>query len=158
MGWAIVVWSTFLIDHWELFGLRQVWCRFTGRALPRQGFRTPALYRFSRHPMMVGMMIGLWATPDLSVDRFCLAMGFTLYILFGTRVEERDLVNELGAPYRRYQRQVARFVPLPGLRTRRAAKVVLCAWMALGLASEGARASDLSSDVSLARRRLHLLR
>ena len=110
LGWATVVFSTFLIDHFELFGLRQVWSAFRGTELPEQRFRQPLLYRYSRHPMMVGMFMGLWATPDMTFDRFLWASGFTAYILIGTRLEERDLVSVLGADYEHYQRTVPRFI------------------------------------------------
>lgn len=110
LGWGTVVLSTFLIDHFELFGLRQVWCAYLGTDLPVQKFRQPLLYKYSRHPMMVGMVVGLWATPDLTFDRLLFAAGFTAYVLIGTRLEERDLLAHLGADYRRYQAEVPRFI------------------------------------------------
>lgn len=110
LGWVTVVVSTFLIDHFELFGLRQIWCHFRGTELPVQKFRQPFLYQYSRHPMMVGMFIGLWATPDMTLDRMLWAAGFSVYILLGTRLEERDLVSHLGSDYERYQQQVPRFI------------------------------------------------
>jgi protein-S-isoprenylcysteine O-methyltransferase Ste14 len=110
LGWGTVVLSTFLIDHFELFGLRQVWCHFRGTELPVQKFRQPFLYKYSRHPMMVGMFLGLWATPDMTFDRVLWAAGFSIYILLGTRLEERDLVSHLGLDYKRYQQEVPRFV------------------------------------------------
>jgi len=112
-GWGIVVWTTFLIDHFELFGLRQVWCAFREKKLPVQQFRSPSLYRFSRHPMMVGMLIGLWAAPDMSMGRLVWALGFTVYVMLGIQIEERDLVRHLGDDYRRYQRSVSQLIPLP---------------------------------------------
>ena len=110
LGWGTVVLSTFLIDHFELFGLRQVWCHYRGTELPVQKFRQPFLYRYSRHPMMVGMFLGLWATPDMTLDRLLWAAGFSVYILLGTRLEERDLVSHLGTDYERYQQEVPRFI------------------------------------------------
>ncbi len=110
LGWGTVVLSTFLIDHFELFGLRQVWCAFRRIQFPIQRFRQPLLYRYSRHPMMVGMIVGFWATPDMTFDRLLWAVGFTVYILIGTRMEEQDLVTHLGEDYRRYQASVPRFV------------------------------------------------
>lgn len=113
LGWLIVVWSTFLLDHFELFGLRQVWCAFRGVVLPVQHFRTPALYRYSRHPMMVGMLLGFWATPDMTWNRLVFALGFSVYTVLGVRLEEKELVASLGDDYERYQGQVARFLPMP---------------------------------------------
>ncbi len=118
VGWLVVVWSTFLIDHFELFGLRQVWSAFRGTTLPVQRFRTPALYRYSRHPMMVGMLIGLWATPDMTWSRFVFALGFSIYTVLGVRLEEQELVENLGEDYERYQKEVPRFIALPGSRQR----------------------------------------
>jgi protein-S-isoprenylcysteine O-methyltransferase Ste14 len=110
-GWGTVVWSTFLIDHWELFGVRQVLCHYRGTPLPGKSFRTPSLYRFVRHPMMVGMLLALWSTPDMTYSRLVFSAGFTVYILLGVRIEERDLVAALGEDYRRYQQSVPRLMP-----------------------------------------------
>lgn len=110
IGWGVVVLSTFLLDHFELFGLRQIFCAYRGQVLPVQRFRTPMLYRFSRHPMMVGMMVAFWSTPDMTFDRLLWAAGFSLYILAGVRIEERDLVAHLGADYAAYQKRVPRLV------------------------------------------------
>lgn len=118
VGWLTLVVSTFLLDHWELFGVRQVFAHGRGTSLPDKTFRTPLLYRVVRHPMMVGVLIGFWATPDLGSSRLVLAAAMTLYVLFGVRIEERDLVATLGDEYRRYQQRVPRL--LPGLtRLRR---------------------------------------
>jgi protein-S-isoprenylcysteine O-methyltransferase Ste14 len=111
VGFATVVWSTFLIDHWELFGLRQVWANWTGQTLTYKSFRTPALYRFVRHPMMVGMLLGLWCTPDMGASRLVFAACFTAYLMIGIRFEERDLVVALGEDYCRYQQTVPRLLP-----------------------------------------------
>lgn len=114
LGWLMVVGSTFLIDHWELFGVRQVIAHFRGRAVSRRSFRTPSLYRIVRHPMMLGMLLGLWATPDMTMSRLAFAGAFTVYVMIGIRIEERDLVVALGDDYRRYQERVPRL--LPGLK------------------------------------------
>ncbi len=157
MGWLVLVWSTFLIDHFELFGLRQVYYAMRRRELPVQRFRTPALYRYSRHPMMVGMVIGLWATPDMTWDRLAFALGFSFYILVGVRLEERELVQNLGDDYRRYQNEVARFLPLPGMRTRMASAAVTGAlFVALAASFLAPRiglaqtlSTDLAPDISI---------
>jgi protein-S-isoprenylcysteine O-methyltransferase Ste14 len=111
VGWGTVVWSTFLIDHWELFGVRQVISHYRGTPLPPKSFRTPSLYRYVRHPMMVGMLLAFWSTPDMTFSRLVFSAGFTVYILLGVRIEERDLVEALGEDYRRYQQSVPRLMP-----------------------------------------------
>jgi len=114
VGWITVVWSTFLIDHWELFGVRQVFAQLKGELITSKTFRTPALYQFVRHPMMVGMILGVWATPDMTASRFVFAAGITGYVLLGVRIEERDLVAALGDDYREYQKDVPRLFPRLG--------------------------------------------
>jgi methanethiol S-methyltransferase len=110
-GWLMVVGSTFLIDHFDLFGLRQVVARVRGRSLQPLGFRQPLLYKLVRHPIMVGFVIAFWAAPDMSVGRLLFAVLATAYILFAVRFEERDLVAQHGGAYERYAEQVPRFVP-----------------------------------------------
>lgn len=112
-GWAILVLSTFMIGHFDLFGLRQVFTR-SGYAEP--GFRQPGFYRLVQHPIMVGFLVAFWAAPDMSAGRLLFALATTGYILVAVRFEEHDLRRELGEPYERYARQVPRF--LPGLRRR----------------------------------------
>jgi protein-S-isoprenylcysteine O-methyltransferase Ste14 len=110
-GWLTLVMSTFLMDHWALFGVRQVLAHHRGASLPEKAFRTPFLYRIVRHPMMVGILIGFFATPDMSASRLVIAAAFGLYVLVGVRIEERDLVATLGDDYRRYQQRVPRLLP-----------------------------------------------
>ena len=111
LGIALVLWSTFLIDHFELFGLRQVWCHQTGQSPGQSTFRTPALYRFVRHPMQLGALIIFWATPQLTLGHAVLAAGMTLYVLIGLRFEERALLRQFGATYAAYQRRVPMLLP-----------------------------------------------
>jgi protein-S-isoprenylcysteine O-methyltransferase Ste14 len=101
--------STFLLDHFELFGLRQA---FSPRP-PSPSFRTPALYRHVRHPLYLGFLIAFWSTPRMSAGRLCLAAAFTAYVLVAIRLEERDLVRVHGERYRRYQRDVPMLIPAP---------------------------------------------
>lgn len=110
-GWLLLLLSTFLIDHFELFGLKQGWLRARGAERAETAFKTPALYRVVRHPMMLGFLLGFWATPHMTVSRFVLASGMTLYILVGIAFEERDLVRRFGDHYRRYQRTVPKLIP-----------------------------------------------
>jgi protein-S-isoprenylcysteine O-methyltransferase Ste14 len=118
-GWLVLVASTFAIGHWELFGVRQVLAYARRAPSPPKAFRTPLLYRFVRHPMMLGFLIGFWSTPEMSAGHLALALGFSAYLLVGIRIEERDLVATLGDDYRRYQQRVPRLIP--GLSRRRRA-------------------------------------
>ncbi|HET9594054.1 MAG TPA: DUF1295 domain-containing protein [Anaeromyxobacteraceae bacterium] len=108
-GFGIALVSTFLIDHLELFGLRQA---FSPRPTS-PSFRTPALYRHVRHPLYLGFLVAFWSAPRMSVGRLCLAAAFTAYILVAIRLEERDLVRVHGERYRRYQRDVPMLLPAP---------------------------------------------
>ena len=110
-GWLIVVVSTFLIDHFELFGLRQAWTWLRGRLFETATFREWSLYRIVRHPMQLGVLIGLWATPDLTVSRVVFAGGFTVYVLIGLWHEERALAAQFGDRYRDYQARVPFLIP-----------------------------------------------
>jgi methanethiol S-methyltransferase len=121
-GWALLLVSTFLIDHFELFGLKQGWLRACRRERVETEFKTPALYRVVRHPMMLGFLLGFWATPHMSISHLVLSLGMTLYILVGIAFEERDLVHRFGESYRRYQRAVPKLIPrLPTRREHDAA-------------------------------------
>jgi len=121
VGWVMVLASSFLIDHAELFGVSQVIAHLRGTPLPSRPFQTPLLYRYVRHPMMLGMLLALWSTPELTFSRLAFATGFTVYILLGVRIEERGLVETLGDDYRRYQRRVPQLLPRLAPRRRAAA-------------------------------------
>lgn len=110
-GWMIVFGSTYLIDHFELFGVKQVIARLRRRALPPPTFRTPFLYRYVRHPLYLGFVIAFWATPVMTAGHLLFSIAMTAYILVGIHFEERDLVRVLGDRYRRYRGQVGMLVP-----------------------------------------------
>jgi protein-S-isoprenylcysteine O-methyltransferase Ste14 len=111
LGWGVLLLATFLINHFELFGLRQVFARLTGRAIPEAEFRTPMLYRYVRHPIYLGFILGFWAAPVMSAGHLLFAIGATGYILVGIWFEERDLVAQFGDTYRRYRAQVGMLFP-----------------------------------------------
>ena len=111
LGWLLVVVSTYLIDHFELFGLQQVFARLMRRALPEARFVTPLLYRYVRHPLYVGLLLGLWSVPVMTAGRLLFALGLSVYILIGIAFEERDLVRQFGERYRTYREQVGMLIP-----------------------------------------------
>ena len=117
-GWALVFLSTFLVNHFELFGLRQVWCRLTGKTLPPPAFRTPSLYRHVRHPLYLGFLLAFWSTPVMTMGHLLFAAATTGYILIAIQLEERDLIAIFGDRYRRYREQVSMLIPLPWRRAR----------------------------------------
>ena len=111
IGWLGVPATSFFIDHFDLFGLKQAFSAFRRVSLQSKGFATPLLYRYMRHPMMSAILIGLWVTPRMTVGHLLLALGMTVYVIVGVHFEERSLVEELGAAYERYQASTPRFVP-----------------------------------------------
>lgn len=113
LGWGTVLVGTFLINHFELFGLAQVFRYFQGKEFKWAAFRTPLLYGFVRHPIMLGFIIAFWATPKMSVGHLLFAFATTVYILIALQFEEKDLVEIHGEEYEAYQRRVSMIVPLP---------------------------------------------
>jgi protein-S-isoprenylcysteine O-methyltransferase Ste14 len=114
-GWGLMVYATFLIDHFELFGLRQAWTAYQGGECWTSELRTPGLYRHVRHPIYLGWLLIMWASPVMTVTHLVFAAGMTIYMLIGIQFEERDLAAEL-PDYQQYKRKVPML--LPSLRKR----------------------------------------
>ena len=113
VGWLVALFSTLLLNHFELFGLRQVYLAARRKELPPSPFRTPWFYKWVRHPLYVGFILAFWATPTMTVGHLVFALGMHLYILVAIQLEERDLVREYGAQYLAYREQVRALVPIP---------------------------------------------
>ena len=110
-GWSLVLVSTFLINHFDLFGLRQIWLQLRGRPYSPLRFGTPGPYKLIRHPLYLGWFFAFWATPTMTVTHLVFAIATTGYILIAIQLEERDLLAALGDDYRRYRERVPMIIP-----------------------------------------------
>ena len=110
-GWLIVLLSTYLINHFELFGLQQVWFALRDRAAAAPRFRTPFFYRLVRHPLYSGFFLAFWSTPRMTAGHLLLASGLSLYMLIAIAYEERDLIDTFGDEYRSYRQSTGMLVP-----------------------------------------------
>lgn len=113
-GWAIVFYATFLINHFDLFGLRQVWLYFNDKEYTHLPFKLNSFYKYMRHPIMSGVFVGIWFTPVMTMGHLLLAIGMSFYIFIGVYHEEKDLIKIFGDRYLKYIKSTAKFFPYPG--------------------------------------------
>ena len=116
LGWGLLLVSTCLISHFELFGLTQVWTRLRGKKTPEPQFHTPGFYRHVRHPIYMSFLLAFWAAPTMTAGHLLFSLATTGYILIAIQLEERDLIAMFGEQYRRYRRDVSMLIPLPSRR------------------------------------------
>ena len=112
LGWGLVLVSTFIIDHFDLFGLRQVWLHLRGKPYRPPVFQVPSFYKYVRHPLLLGFIIAFWAAPTMTTGHLVFAVVTTLYMLVAIRFEEHDLVASYGQAYADYRRRVPKLIPL----------------------------------------------
>lgn len=118
VGWLVLLVATFQLDHFELFGVRQTYALLRRQPILAQHFKTPGLYRLVRHPIQLGVLIGVWAVPAATLGHFVFAASISVYIFIGLYFEEKDLIAEFGESYREYKRRVAKLIPFLAITVR----------------------------------------
>jgi len=121
-GWALLVFSSFLINHFELFGLQQIWFNLIKKPIPEISFKMPLLYKVVRHPIMLGVLIGIWSIPHMTIGHLVFSLSMAGYIVIGVKMEERDLIANHGERYVNYKEQVPGLIP--SLRKKEFEKVI----------------------------------
>lgn len=111
LGWFVLVFASFMINHFDLFGTRQVYLHLRGEVYTLPTFKATGFYKYIRHPLMLGWLLGFWSTPQMTVGHLVFAVGTTVYILVAIQIEERDLVKFHGEAYEQYRRQVSMLLP-----------------------------------------------
>lgn len=111
LGWALVLASTFLTDHFDLFGLRQTWLYFVKKSYTPVKFTQRLFYRWIRHPMMLGLIIAFWAIPTMTTSHFVFSAGMSIYVLIGIYFEEKGLARTIGSDYQQYQNRTSKVIP-----------------------------------------------
>lgn len=117
LGWGIIVLASFMINHFDLLGTRQVYLHLRGKEYTSLPFKATGFYKYIRHPLMLGWITAFWSTPNMTVGHLVFAIGTTVYILIAIQIEERDLVKFHGGAYEKYRRQVSMLIPLPRKKT-----------------------------------------
>ncbi|MGW9685095.1 methyltransferase family protein [Flagellimonas sp. 2504JD1-5] len=118
-GWFILFLSTFLINHLDMFGVRQTFLELQNKPYKPLEFKLGSLYKHVRHPLYFGMLLAVWATPNMTVTHLVFAVGITIYVIIGATLEERDLVKEFGRPYQEYQKRKPMLVPFTKMRSKK---------------------------------------
>jgi len=111
LGWVVLLLSTFMISHFNLFGLKQVYDYWKGNAQESPDFMEPGFYKYVRHPLMLGFLIAFWSTPVMTVGHLIFSLGMTIYILVGVWFEEKTMVQQFGNDYKDYRSRVPKFFP-----------------------------------------------
>jgi len=119
LGWTILFVSTLLLNHFDLFGLRQVWLYFTGKPYEDLKFSTPLFYKWSRHPLYLGLLIAFFAAPNMSYPRLFFAIVMTIYVVMAIQWEEKDLISHFGSVYKSYRERVPMLVPFLKIKKKK---------------------------------------
>jgi len=117
-GWAILFISSFLINHFDLFGLRQTWLELRNRPYTELNFKVYSFYKYIRHPLYAGGILGVWATPNMTVTHLVFAIGITAYFVIGAKIEEKDLISDFGDSYEGYKKSTPMLVPFTKRKKR----------------------------------------